>query len=221
MVAQLITLSRLLSEALDKEDLETLCFDTFRPVYDQFTDGMTRGARQRLLVEHVTRQRLTAVLLREVRGRNAARYGEFVEALVDALLAQVTAPAAADDPFLLALQALTADQPRLSLPLADLLQAPDAADLQLILRTQARRQALTDETLAASLYDLLSVHQPTFDSIAPPPRPQPPPAVDDFVGRADDLAYFGDILRTRYFAVITGMAGVGKTLLAARLARGI
>ena len=219
MVAQLITLSRLLSEALDKEDLETLCFDTFRPVYDQFTDGMTRGARQRLLVEHVTRQRLTAVLLREVRGLNAARYGEFVEALVDALLAQVTAPAAADDPFLLALQALTADQPRLSLPLADLLQAPDAADLQLILRTQARRQALTDETLAASLYDLLSVHQPTFDSLAPPPRPQPPPAVDDFVGRADDLAYFGDILRTRYFAVITGMAGVGKTLLAARLAR--
>ena len=219
MVAQLITLSRLLSEALDKEDLETLCFDTFRPVYDQFTDGMTRGARERLLLEYVGRQRLRAVLLRAVRGLNAARYGEFVEALVDALLAQVTAPAAADDPFLLALQALTADQPRLSLPLADLLQAPDAADLQLILRTQARRQALTDETLAAGLYDLLSVHQPTFDSIAPPPRPQPPPAVDDFVGRADDLAYFGDILRTRYFAVITGMAGVGKTLLAARLAR--
>ncbi|MGB4975141.1 MAG: AAA family ATPase, partial [Anaerolineae bacterium] len=76
-----------------------------------------------------------------------------------------------------------------------------------------------DEALAADLYALLAPLRPSVDAIAPPPRPQAPPAVDDFVGRADDLAYFGEILRTKHFAVITGMAGMGKTTLAARLAR--
>ncbi len=43
MAAQLITLSRLLTEALERQEFEQLCFDTFRPVYDQFSDGMTAG----------------------------------------------------------------------------------------------------------------------------------------------------------------------------------
>ena len=72
---------------------------------------------------------------------------------------------------------------------------------------------------AAGLYELLVPDQPTVDDIAPPSRPSAPPAVGDFVGRTDDLAYFGNILRSKHFAVITGMAGVGKTTLAARLAR--
>ncbi len=219
MAAQPITLDRLLSEALDKDELESLCFDSFRPVYDQFADGMTRGARQRLLLGHVSRQQLTAVLLRAVRSRNTARYGQFIEAIVAAILDRVATPAADHANFLPALQTLLADQSRLHLSLSDLLQTPDASDLQTILRAQLRRHLLTDETLAARLYALLSPSQPAVDAITPPPPPQAPPAIGDFVGRADDLAYFGDILRTSHFAVITGMAGLGKTTLAARLAR--
>ena len=95
MAAQFITLSRLLTKALDKDDFEALCFQTFRPVYDQFTDGMTRGARARLLLDYVERQRLTADLLREVRGLNNTRYEEFTESLAITLLAQLTASPAA------------------------------------------------------------------------------------------------------------------------------
>ncbi|MFZ1550664.1 MAG: AAA family ATPase, partial [Anaerolineae bacterium] len=222
MAAQFITLSRLLTEALERQEFEQLCFDAFRPVYDQFSDGMTRGARARLLLDYVERQRLTADLLREVRGLNNARYEEFTESLAITLLAQLTAaPGARSDgnPLWPALQPLVAGQPRLRLALEDLAQAPGDADLQLILRTQVRRQALADEALAADLYALLAPLRPSVDAIAPPPRPQAPPAVDDFVGRADDLTYFGDILRSKHFAVISGMAGVGKTTLAARLAR--
>ena len=222
MAAQFITLSRLLTEALERQEFEQLCFDAFRPVYDQFSDGMTRGARARLLLDYVERQRLTADLLREVRGLNNTRYEEFTESLAITLLTQLTAaPGARSDgnPLWPALQPLVAGQPRLRLALEDLAQAPGDADLQLILRTQVRRQALADEALAADLYALLAPLRPSVDAIAPPPRPQAPPAVDDFVGRADDLAYFGEILRTKHFAVITGMAGMGKTTLAARLAR--
>ena len=220
MAAQLITLSRLLTEALERQEFEQLCFDAFRPVYDQFSDGMTRGARTRLLLDYVGRQRLTAALLREVRSMNAARYGELVDVLTAALVTRLLAsPAGLDSSLASALQTLASAQPRVRQALEDLAQAPGDADLQLILRTQVRRQALTDETLAAGLYELLASDQPAVDDIAPPPQPLAPPVVPDFVGRAEDLAYFGDILRTSHFAVITGMAGVGKTALAARLAR--
>ena len=161
MAAQFITLSRLLTEALDKDDFEALCFQTFRPVYDQFTDGMTRGARARLLLDYVERQRLTADLLREVRDLNNTRYEEFTESLAITLLAQLTAaPGARSDgnPLWPALQPLVAGQPRLRLALEDLAQAPGDADLQLILRTQVRRQALADEALdgVALLFDDVS-----------------------------------------------------------------
>ena len=55
--------------------------------------------------------------------------------------------------------------------------------------------------------------------ILPPPEPTPPPEVTGFVGREAELAYFAEKLAASHRAVITGMPGVGKTALAAVLAR--
>ena len=55
--------------------------------------------------------------------------------------------------------------------------------------------------------------------IPPPPEPTRPPETAAFVGRETELAYFADRVATSHLAVITGMAGVGKTALAAALAR--
>lgn len=55
--------------------------------------------------------------------------------------------------------------------------------------------------------------------IPAPPRPDRPPELDEFVGRARELARYAEMLATQRLVVISGMAGVGKTALAARLAR--
>ena len=57
--------------------------------------------------------------------------------------------------------------------------------------------------------------------VAPPPEPMPSPAVAGFVGREQEVAYFAACLAADHVAVIAGMAGMGKTMLAARLARRI
>lgn len=63
----------------------------------------------------------------------------------------------------------------------------------------------------------------SFPDWVPPdpsiPPPEPAPDLSGFVGREEDLAYYGAILAGRHFAVITGMPGVGKSLLAAKLAQ--
>jgi ATP/maltotriose-dependent transcriptional regulator MalT len=46
-----------------------------------------------------------------------------------------------------------------------------------------------------------------------------PPEVSGFVGRNAELAHFAERLKTSHLAAITGLAGVGKTWLAAVLAR--
>jgi transcriptional regulator with XRE-family HTH domain len=61
---------------------------------------------------------------------------------------------------------------------------------------------------------------PPSPKILPPPAPAHPPQPGDFIGRTEELVYFSEKLQTIRLAVITGMAGVGKTALAARLARG-
>ncbi len=55
--------------------------------------------------------------------------------------------------------------------------------------------------------------------IPPPPRPELPPETTNFVGRSQELSYYAEMLATRHLAVISGMVGVGKTTLAAVLAR--
>jgi hypothetical protein len=51
-----------------------------------------------------------------------------------------------------------------------------------------------------------------------PPEPARPPELHEFVGREGELTYYAEKLHTPHQAIITGMAGVGKTALAATLA---
>ena len=54
--------------------------------------------------------------------------------------------------------------------------------------------------------------------IQPAPAPTPPPAPTSFVGRDRELALYTEIVRTTGRIVITGMPGVGKTAMAAKVA---
>lgn len=53
--------------------------------------------------------------------------------------------------------------------------------------------------------------------IPAPPEPAKPPEILGFVGRDQELTYFAQMLEESHLAVIAGMAGVGKTALAATL----
>jgi ATP/maltotriose-dependent transcriptional regulator MalT len=65
-------------------------------------------------------------------------------------------------------------------------------------------------------WDSLSVE---VQDVSAPPRPTALPDVSGFVGREDELAYFAAKLADSHLAVISGMAGMGKTALAVTLAR--
>jgi tetratricopeptide (TPR) repeat protein len=54
--------------------------------------------------------------------------------------------------------------------------------------------------------------------IPPPPELVRPPEVHGFVGRDAELTYYAEKLAATHLAVIAGMAGVGKTALATKLA---
>ncbi|MFN8467931.1 MAG: hypothetical protein U0X20_20390 [Caldilineaceae bacterium] len=54
--------------------------------------------------------------------------------------------------------------------------------------------------------------------IQPPPAPTPPPVPAGFAGRERELELYSEKVRTTGQIVITGMPGVGKTALAAKVA---
>jgi ATP/maltotriose-dependent transcriptional regulator MalT len=66
--------------------------------------------------------------------------------------------------------------------------------------------------------DVTIQHAPAPE-IPPPPAPTRPPELVDFVGRETELSYFAEKLKTEHMAVISGMAGIGKTTMAAALIR--
>jgi hypothetical protein len=68
------------------------------------------------------------------------------------------------------------------------------------------------------LIDLAPADRRPGVAVAPPPEPMQPPGVAGFVGRTQELAAFAASLATDHVAVIAGMAGIGKTALAAQLA---
>lgn len=53
----------------------------------------------------------------------------------------------------------------------------------------------------------------------PPPEPVHPPPLDNFIGRARELAYYTDRLHKSGIVALTGWPGVGKTMLTAALAQ--
>src|SRR5262245_42266915 len=71
----------LVEASLSADDLSTFCFDHFPAVYEQFTDGQTKGARVRLLVEYAGKQRQLPDLLARLRHANPAVYAEFAPRL--------------------------------------------------------------------------------------------------------------------------------------------
>ena len=63
--------SRSPSAALNGEDLTTLCFDHFRPVYEDFATGMSKGDKIQRLLDYCTRREQVEALL--VRCRRLTR----------------------------------------------------------------------------------------------------------------------------------------------------
>jgi hypothetical protein len=68
----------LVKEALTDQQFQDLCFDHFREVFDQFTDGQSRDARIRWLVEYAQKQLLLGKLLTEVRRINPRLFDKLV-----------------------------------------------------------------------------------------------------------------------------------------------
>jgi hypothetical protein len=97
---------------------------------------------------------------------------------------------------------------------------------------QARSRLLTAELPGASIPVLYMRAQdgrlfklPEAEAAAPevslslPPLPIQPPLIPSFVGREAELVSYAEELERRHLAVICGMAGAGKTTMAAVLAR--
>lgn len=69
------------------------------------------------------------------------------------------------------------------------------------------------------LFEFVAPEATAAPEVVPPPEPVEPPLTPGFVGRKAELEYYGQKARTSHFVVITGMPGIGKTSLAAVLAR--
>ena len=67
----------LLSAAFNDGDLTRLCFDFFRPVYENFGDGMGAGKKIQLLLDYCDRHEQWDELFEAVRDRNPAKYARF------------------------------------------------------------------------------------------------------------------------------------------------
>ncbi|MCB0196690.1 MAG: toll/interleukin-1 receptor domain-containing protein [Anaerolineae bacterium] len=65
---------KLLQSALSDEDFNMLCYDYFRPVYDQFSTGMSRLQKTQRLIEYCERQGQLDTLLAEVEKINPSQY---------------------------------------------------------------------------------------------------------------------------------------------------
>ncbi len=86
----------------------------------------------------------------------------------------------------------------------------------------AETDALYDQILAGEIAGpvltpalALAIASPPLPA---PPEPAQPPLIGALIGRQQELAYFAEQLARHNVAVISGMAGVGKTALAVRLA---
>ena len=67
----------LLNQALSDEELTTLCFDHFPPVYDTFSAGMARTVKIQHLLEYVEKRQQVALLIECVEEINPAQVAAY------------------------------------------------------------------------------------------------------------------------------------------------
>jgi len=163
---------QLLMEAFNDDEIVTLCFDHFHPVYEEFGEGMGKDDKILKLVQYCDHYLQFGELLKHVAEHNPNQYANFA--------------------------------PRLRQP-----------------RTRVEPEPPVRETPPA-ITSTRPGTRPSYTvtlNITPPPEPSLPPAVAGFVGREKELAACADTLASRHLVVVTGMPGVGKTALAAELAK--
>ena len=68
---------QLLSDSLNDEMLNALCYDYFRPVYDRMTESMSKGQRIQTLIEYCDRQSTFEQLLQAVKEMNPTRFAHY------------------------------------------------------------------------------------------------------------------------------------------------
>src|SRR5512143_931563 len=71
---------RFLTDAFSDEEIATLCFDHFRPVYENFSTGMSKGQKIQLLLEHCERRDEWPILLPLLRRERPQRFDQFLDA---------------------------------------------------------------------------------------------------------------------------------------------
>ena len=89
----------LLTAALDDETLTALCFDHFRPVYDQFAAGMSRPDKIQRLLDHCHRHDGFALLLTHIEARNPTQHAQFAGQIMLSDPVPPPPPRAATNPF--------------------------------------------------------------------------------------------------------------------------
>ena len=78
---------------------------------------------------------------------------------------------------------------------------------------------ITGTVITGDIGGDVHIHEAAKLAIPPPPEPERPPETTQFVGREAELTSYVDILKDAHIVVIAGMVGIGKTSLAAKLAR--
>jgi len=72
---------QLLTAAFSDGELTTLCFDYFRPVYEDFGSGMSKGQKTQQLLDYCDRHNQLGVLLKRVKEANPSKYADFAPRL--------------------------------------------------------------------------------------------------------------------------------------------
>lgn len=84
MPYNITAIRELMQAAFNDEELKTFCYDHFRPVYDEFAEGMGRLWKIHLLIEHCDRHGRLGELLDYVKNANPVQYDKFID--------EITAP---------------------------------------------------------------------------------------------------------------------------------